>query len=124
MSTSKVKPVVQSVFKSALEKKLGHPLRFDERKDILRVESGQSVSITETLRTGIVRSSAVVEPSNDIDDPSRIIGVVHDNFEAMDVSRAIRKYGKKAKPVPGLGQGVSQAPQAPQAPQDSSSPSA
>lgn len=103
--------------KSAIESKLGHPLRFNERVDIQKVVSGQSVSITETLRTGIVRSSAVSEPSNGIEDPSRIVGVVHDNFEAMDAARAIRKYGKKAKPAPGLGQGVPQAPQAPQAPE-------
>lgn len=110
---------------SYISVKLSHPLRFDERKDLQRVESGQSTSITEALRTGIVKSSAILDDSNGIEDPSAVLGVVRDKFEAIDAERAIRKYGKKAQKPAGLAQGVpSPAPAAPAAPAASSAPSA
>lgn len=75
----------------------GNSFLFDETRDSQRVVSGLTVDLTEALESGIVRDSGQAMDSNDISDPSAIVGRVSDVFDALDAERAIRKYGKKAK---------------------------
>lgn len=70
--------------------------KFDPRRDVLKVVSGLAVNITEMLETGIVHDASGTLDNNGIDDPNQIIGLVRDEFAAIDAMRAIRKYGKKA----------------------------
>lgn len=70
---------------------------YDERRDVLKVEDGLAVNIDDMLRTGIVRDSGESLDNNGIDDPTNIIGLVRDEFAAIDAQRAIRKYGRKNK---------------------------
>lgn len=101
---------------SKISDKLGVRCRFNELYDVHQVESGQSTNITEALTTGVVKSSAILNDSNGIEEPGNIVGIVRDNFEAMDAERALRRYGKKAVKPAAPGDGVPQAPQAPQEP--------
>lgn len=77
---------------------IGQSCKFNDKRDIRRVESGLAVDLTKALKTGIVRDSGASTESNGIDDPSKIIGRVGDIFDAIDASRVVKKYGKKAKP--------------------------
>lgn len=70
--------------------------KFDPDRDALEVVSGLAVNVTEMLETGIVHDSADSLDNNGIDDPNQIIGLVRDEFAAIDAMRAIRKFGKKA----------------------------
>lgn len=63
----------------------------------MEVVSGLAVDVTEMLETGIVRDSGEDLDNNGIEDPSNIIGLVRDEFAAIDAQRAIKKYGKKNK---------------------------
>lgn len=77
--------------------KFTQKIEFDELRDVARVESGLAVNIDDMLRTGVVKDSSESLDNNGIDDPNQIIGIVRDEFAAIDAARAIRKYGKKNK---------------------------
>lgn len=79
-----------------LIEKVGRSCKFDPKRDYQKVESGLVVSLSETLRTGVVKESNTVLESNGIDDPERIVGRVSNRFDAIEAERAVRKYGKKA----------------------------
>lgn len=70
--------------------------KFNELRDIKKVVSHLAIDVNDMLRTGIVDSGATSEEGNGIEDPNQIIGMVRDNFDAVDCLRAIKKYGKKA----------------------------
>lgn len=71
--------------------------KFDPLRDVCEVVSGLAVNITDMLQTGVVRDSSESLDNNGIDDPLQVIGLVRDEFAAIDAARAIRKYGKKSK---------------------------
>lgn len=77
--------------------KVGRACKFDRRKDFKEVEPGLSVSLSDALRTGVVKEGFSDLDSNGIEDPDAILGRCRDKFDAIEASRAIRKYGKKAK---------------------------
>lgn len=81
---------------SKLMSKVGRSCKFDPSKDFVKVESGLVVSLSEALKTGVVKDSGVSLDTNGIDDPESVLGRVKDRFDAIEASRAIRKYGKKA----------------------------
>lgn len=68
---------------------------FNPLRDVKEIEDGLSVDINDMLRTGIVKDSSATLDNNGIDDPNQIIGMVRDEFAAIDAMRAIRKYGRK-----------------------------
>lgn len=70
--------------------------KFDPDRDVLEVENGLAVDINDMLETGIVHDASASLDNNGIDDPNQVIGLVRDEFAAIDAMRAIRKYGKKA----------------------------
>lgn len=70
--------------------------KFNPDRDVLEVVSGLSVDITDMMETGIVKDTSQSLDNNGIDDPNQIIGLVRDEFAAIDAMRAVRKYGKKA----------------------------
>lgn len=70
--------------------------KYNPDRDSLEVVSDLSVNITDMMETGIVRDASVSLDNNGIDDPNQIIGLVRDEFAAIDAMRAVRKYGKKA----------------------------
>lgn len=74
----------------------GRICKFDPMRDVLEVKGGLSVKIDDMLQTGIVHDASVTLDNNGIDDPSGIVGLVRDEFAAIDAMRAYRKYGKKA----------------------------
>lgn len=69
---------------------------FNPDRDVLEVQGGLSVNITDMMQTGIVKDTSQSLDNNGIDDPEQVIGLVRDEFAAIDAMRAIRKYGKKA----------------------------
>ena len=69
--------------------------KFDPDRDVLEVVSGLAVDITDMMQTGIVHDGSEDLSQNGIDDPNQVIGLVRDEFAAIDAMRAIRKYGKK-----------------------------
>lgn len=81
---------------SKLINKVGRSCKFDPSKDFTKVESGLVVSLSEALKTGVVKDSGISLDTNGIDDPEAVLGRVKDRFDAIEASRAIRKYGKKA----------------------------
>jgi hypothetical protein len=80
-----------------LIEKVGRVCKFDEKKDYQKVESGLAVSLSDALKTGIVKESSTALESNGIDDPEKVVGMVKNRFDAIEAERAIRKYGKKAE---------------------------
>lgn len=76
-----------------------HDYSYNPLRDVMEVESGLAVDVTEMLQTGIVHDSGESLDNNGIDDPNNIIGLVRDDFAAIDAQRAIKKYGKKNKAV-------------------------
>ena len=70
--------------------------KFNPDRDALEVVGGLSVNITDMMETGIVKDTSQTLDNNGIDDPNQIIGLVRDEFAAIDAMRAVRKYGKKA----------------------------
>lgn len=70
--------------------------KFNPDRDALEVVGGLSVNITDMMETGIVKDTSQSLENNGIDDPNQIIGLVRDEFAAIDAMRAVRKYGKKA----------------------------
>lgn len=77
--------------------KFVHFCEFNELVDVREVVSGLAVDITDMMRTGVVKDSSATLDNNGIDDPNQVIGLVRDEFAAIDAMRAIRKYGKKNK---------------------------
>lgn len=75
-----------------------HP-KFNENRDFKRVVSGLSVSLTDALKTGIVKDGTSTLDYNAIDNPEAVIGRVESIFDAIEASRAIKKYGKKSDKV-------------------------
>lgn len=72
-----------------------HSPVFNPVKDVAEVVSGLAVNITDMLKTGVIHDSTGSLDNNGIDDPNDIIGLVRDEFAAIDAARAIRKYGRK-----------------------------
>lgn len=70
--------------------------KFNPDRDALEVVGGLSVNITDMMETGIVKDTSQSLDNNGIDDPNQIVGLVRDEFAAIDAMRAVRKYGKKA----------------------------
>ena len=94
MSKSSVK---SSRLHSFVRKGLDHSPSFDPRRD---VEGSQDWSLLSMYRYAQDWCCSVI-PSGDmsnngIEDPANVIGLVRDEFAAIDAQRAIRKYGKKA----------------------------
>lgn len=73
---------------------------YNPRRDIKEVESGLAVNISDALSTGVVKDSPYLENYNGISEPEQIIGRVADRFDALEASRVVRKYGKKANVAP------------------------
>lgn len=73
----------------------GQVCEYDPLRDVQEVIPGLGVDVDDMLQTGIVKDSGETLDNNGIDDPSLIIGRVRDNFDALDASRIIKKYGKK-----------------------------
>lgn len=88
----------QDVFKKSLQG-LDSVCAFNKERDIQEVVSGLAVDITDALETGIVKDTAYMEDNNGISEPEQILGRISDPFDAIEASRAIRKYGKKAEPA-------------------------
>lgn len=82
-----------------MEQGLNQLCEFNEYRDIQEVVSGLAVDITDALQTGVVKDADYEPDTNGIDEPERILGRISDNFDAIEASRAIRKYGKKAQPA-------------------------
>lgn len=76
---------------------LDQKLHYNPLRDVKEVVSGLAVDVDDMLQTGVVKDSSATLDNNSIDDPNQIIGVVRDEFAAIDAMRAIRKYGKKNK---------------------------
>lgn len=74
---------------------------FDPNRDVCKVVSGLAVDITQMLTTGVVYDSSEDLSNNEYSDPSQVIGLVRDEFAAIDAMRVLRKYGKKSdKDIP------------------------
>lgn len=69
---------------------------YNPLKDAEEVKQGLGVDINDMLQTGVVKDSSETLDNNGIDEPGRIIGRIRDVFDAIDASRIIKKYGKKA----------------------------
>lgn len=70
---------------------------FDPIIDVAEVSQGVAVDITDMMKTGVIKDSSESLDNNGIEDPNQIIGLVRDEFAAVDAMRAIKKYGKKSK---------------------------
>lgn len=69
--------------------------QYNPDRDAAEVVGGLSVDITDMMQTGIVKDSSQTLENNGIDDPNQVVGLVRDEFAAIDAMRAVRKYGKK-----------------------------
>lgn len=67
---------------------------FNPLRDIAEVEDGLAVDITDMLETGVVKDSSATLENNKIDNPHNIVGIVRDEFAAIDAARLLRSYGK------------------------------
>lgn len=85
---------------SRLTEKVGRVCKFDKVRDFQEVEDGIVISLSDALKTGVVKDANIVLDSNGIDDPEAVLGRVNDRFDAIEAARAIRKYGKKADITP------------------------
>lgn len=73
-------------------------IEYNPLRDVREVEDGLAVDIDEALKTGIVKDASDSLDNNGIDDPNAVIGLVRDEFAAIDAQRILRKVGKdKAK---------------------------
>lgn len=73
-------------------------VEYNPLRDVKEVEDGLAVDIDDALKTGIVKDDGTNLDNNGIDDPNAVIGLVRDEFAAIDAQRILRKYGKdKAK---------------------------
>lgn len=67
---------------------------FNPLRDIAEVEDGLAVDITDMLETGVVKDSSATLDNNGIDNPHNIVGIVRDDFAAIDAARLLRSYTK------------------------------
>lgn len=67
----------------------------DPYRDAGELKPGLGVSIDDMLVTGVVKDAGEQLENNGIEDPNQIVGRVRDNFDALDASRIIKKYGRK-----------------------------
>ena len=81
---------------SKLIDKVGRSCSFNAKLDFQMVEQGLAFSLSDALKTGVVKESSGSLDTNGIDDPESVLGRVSDRFDAIEAQRAIRKYGKKA----------------------------
>lgn len=73
-------------------------IEFNPLRDVREVEDGLAVDIDDALKTGVVKDASDSLDNNGIDDPNAVIGLVRDEFAAIDAQRILRKVGKdKAK---------------------------
>lgn len=79
------------------EIKFAQICEFDPLVDVAETVQGVAVDITDMMKTGVIKDSSESLDNNGIEDPNQIIGLVRDEFAAIDAARAIRKYGKKQK---------------------------
>lgn len=79
-----------------MDSKVVRTCKYSPVRDIKEVVSGLSPDINDMLRTGVVFSGSTDSPDNGIEEPSNIIGMIRDDFAAIDAMRAVRKYGKKS----------------------------
>lgn len=59
-------------------------IRFDPKRDFMRVNPGLSVDIAAAVESGTVIDAGTNSDYNQIDDPNSITGRVRDIFEATD----------------------------------------
>lgn len=69
-------------------------VEYNPLRDVKEVEDGLAVNIDEALKTGIVKDDGTNLDNNGIDDPNAVIGLVRDEFAAIDAQRILRKLGK------------------------------
>lgn len=74
-------------------------ISYNPLRDVREVVPGLAVDIDDMLRTGVVKDSSESLDNNGIDDPNAVIGLVRDEFAAIDAMRAVKKYGKKMRPA-------------------------
>lgn len=79
------------------ELKYVHICKYDPLKDAQELIPDLGVNVDDMLQTGVVKDSGETLDNNGLDNPDRIIGRIRDVFDAMDATRIIKKYGKKAK---------------------------
>lgn len=79
------------------EIKFAQICEFDPLVDVAETVQGVAVDITDMMKTGVIKDSSESLDNNGIEDPNQIIGLVRDEFAAIDAARAIRKYGKRQK---------------------------
>lgn len=72
-------------------------IAFNPLVDAKEVESGLAVNIDDMMKTGIVKDASSNLDNNGIDDPNAVIGMVRDEFAAIDAQRALKKYAKESK---------------------------
>ena len=65
--------------------------RFNPVTDLKEVTPGQSIDVSESLRTGTVLPAAKETLSNALDDISKVGKRVHDVFDALEASGMIAK---------------------------------
>lgn len=82
-----------------MEQGLDQLCEFNDNRDVQEVVSGLAVDINDMLQTGVIKDSVYEEDNNGISEPQQVLGRISDTFDAIEASRAIRKYGKKAAPV-------------------------
>lgn len=87
---------MEKIKKDNVKKPWGEICEYDSQRDVKKVESGLAVNISDALTTGVVKDSPYLENYNGISEPSAIIGRVADKFDAIEASRIVKKYGKKA----------------------------
>ena len=62
-----------------------HDYSYNPLRDVMDVESGLAVDVTEMLQTGIVHDAGESLDNNGIDDPNNIIGLVRDEFAPISL---------------------------------------
>lgn len=82
-----------------MEQGLDQLCEFNEYRDVQEVVSGLAVDINDMLQTGVIKDSTYQEDNNGISEPQQVLGRISDTFDAIEASRAIRKYGKNAAPA-------------------------
>lgn len=103
---------MEKIKKDNVKKPWGEICEYDPKRDVKKVESGLAVNISDALTTGVVKDSPYLENYNGISEPSAIIGRVSDKFDAIEASRIVKKYGKKADIAPSI-ESSTPAPSAP-----------
>lgn len=71
--------------------------KYNPDKDIARVVPNLSISLKNAVETGSIKDTGYIPEFNNIDDPSKVVGIVRDNFEAVDAMEYIRATGQKSQ---------------------------